>query len=349
MKRALSITLFLFFWSIANAQVRPEAYIGMLPPVPGNVCSEDNSQEKDEFTAKLDEISEMLQNELDRRSENNDADSEANKQKMMDQAVKQTGISPELIQQLMALEQQSEEATGEEKEVYEAKKRAIADQMLQQSKNISMGELDNLKETDSAGQRAWATGYATESQAEVAADPKKYQDQNAKEIQKYNLQKKYKQLKDSIDAQQNKYIKKFAEVDKDENGVKLLAQIDSARSKIYELYTEASKRETSPDQDQLAELKSEMVKAKKSYCALLTPKYIDALANYKSFSLSSLSALNRLEELSNQVYEAQNGVKLNTEPGGFGLAQVSAYLRQLRGAYKYNLYGMEDLMIGYNK
>jgi len=125
MKRALSITLFLLFWSIANAQVRPEAYIGMLPPVPGNVCSEDNSQEKDEFTAKLDEISEMLQNELDRRSENNDAESDANNQKMMSNTVQQTGISPALIQQLMALEQQSQGATGEEKIAYEAKKEPL--------------------------------------------------------------------------------------------------------------------------------------------------------------------------------------------------------------------------------
>jgi hypothetical protein len=250
---------------------------------------------------------------------------------------------------LMALEQASKGATGDEKIAYEAKKRAIADQMLQQSKNMSLGELDNLKNTDEAGQKAWATGYAVESQAEVAADPQKYKDQNAKEMQKYKLQQKYKQLKDSLNAQQNKYLKKFAEVDNDENGRKFLAQIDTARSKINELYTEASKRETSPDQDQLAELKSEMVEAKKSYCALLTPKYINALANYKSFSLSSLDALNRLEQLTNEVYEAQNGVKINTEPGGFGLAQVSAYLDKLSEAYKYNLYGMEDLMIGYNK
>lgn len=349
MKTFFSALIILSLCMSVNAQVRPEAFIGMLPSVPGNVCSEDNSQEKDKFIARLDEISVKLQNELDRRRENNDADSDANKQKMMDQAVKQTGISPELVQQLMALEQQSEGATGDQKIAYEKKKRAIADQMLQQSKNMSLGELDNLKNTDEAGQKAWSTGYAAESQAEVAADPQKYKDQNAKEMQKYNLVKKQKQLKDSIDAQQNKYLKKFAEVDKDENGVKLLAQIEQARTKISDLYAEASKRETSPDQDQLATIKSDMVKAKKSYCALLTPKYIDALAGYKSYSLSSLDALYRLEKLTNEVYEAQNGVKLSTEPGGFGLAQVSSYLDKLQDAYKYNLFGMEDYMIGYNK
>jgi hypothetical protein len=349
MKKALSIALFLFFWTVTNAQVRPEAYIGKLPSVPQNVCSEDNTEAKDEFIAKLNEVSESLQVELDRRSENNDADSDANEQKMLSNAVKKTGVSPELIQQLMALEQANKGATGDQLKAYEAKKKAIADQMIQQKMNISMGEIDNLKKTSAAGQKAWATGYATEMQAEVDADPQKYKDQNAKEMQKFNLQKKQKQLKDSLNAQQNKYMNKFKEVDNDETGQKLLEKINSVRAKISELYTEASKRETSPDQDQLAALKSEMVKAKKSYCALLTPKYLDALASYKSFSLSSLSALDRLEKITNQVYESQNGVKFNTEPGGFGLGQVSSYIQKLRDAYKYNLYGSEDWMIGYNK
>lgn len=349
MKKMLSIAVFLLFWTVITAQVRPEAFIGKLPSIPGDICSEDNKLAKDEFFAKLDEISVSLQNEMERRSENNDAGSDANKQKMMDHAVKQSGVSPELIQQLMALEKQNKGATGDQKKAYEAQKKAITDQMMQQSMNISMGEIDNLKKTNAAGQKAWATAYATEMQAQAMADPKKLQDKNAVEMQKYKLVDKHKKLKDSLDAQQNKYMNKFLEVEKDENGVKLLTQIERIRTKIYELYTEASKREVTPDQAVIAALKSDMVKAKTSYCALLTPKYIDALAGYKSFTQSSLDALYRLEKLNNEVYESQNGVKLNNEPGLFGLIQVSSYLGRLKNVYKYNLYGLEDYMIGYNK
>ena len=349
MKKSLAIILFLFFSTITTAQVWPEAFIGKFPSVPANICSEDNTQAKDEFMAKLNEIGESLQNEIDRRKENNDAKSHDNKLKMMDNAIKQSGISPDLIQKLMNLEKQSKGATGDQKKAFEAQKRAIADEMMQQKMNISMGEVDNLKKTNVAGRKAWATGYTTEMKAEADADPKRLQDQNAKNMQRFKLMNQQKNLRDSLDAQQNKYMNKFLDVDKDENGVRLLEQIDRVRTKIYELYTEAAKREMSPDPKTLAALKKEMVTAKRSYCALLTPKYIDALASYKSFTQSSLDALYRLEKLTNEVAESQTGVKLNTEPGAFGLSQVSGYMQRLRTAYKYNLSGPEDLMIGYNK
>ena len=346
MKKVFSITVFLFFWTVIDAQVRPEAFMGMLPSVPGNICSDDNKQEKDEFIAKIDEISALLQTELDRRSENQDADSDANEQMLISNTVKKSGISPELVQQLMALEQQSEGATGEEKEAYEAQKRAITDQMLQQSKNISLGELDNLKTMDSAGQRAWATGYAVEAQAEVNADPQKYKDQNAKEMQKHNLQKKYKQLTDSLNAQQNKYMQKFAEIDEDEEGKNLLAIIEGIREKIADLYNETAKAGRSPDQQILVALRSEMYLAKVSYCNVQTPKYISVLDEYKSFIQSSMPAYYRLEKLTNEVMKMQTGVNNTPEPGQFGLGNVSSYIKRLLEAYKYNLYGPEDLTIG---
>ena len=191
----------------ANAQVRPEAYLSKFPSVPGDICR-DETQGKAEFLSKVNEISEQLQTELERRHENNEAKVEAGKPKMMDNVMKQTGVSPELLQQLQALEKQSKGASGDQKKAYDAQKKALANQMMQQSMNISMGEVENLKKMDKAGQKAWATAYATEKQAEVMADPKKYQDQNAKEMQKYNLVKSQKQLSDSLNAQQNRYMKK---------------------------------------------------------------------------------------------------------------------------------------------
>lgn len=336
------LTLTVFF---VNAQVRPEAYISMFPSVPGDICSEE-PKGKEEFFSKVNEIDELLQNELSRRHENTDAIVDANKPEMMNNALKQTGVSPELIQQLQALEKQSKGATGDQKKAYDAQKKALADQMMQQSMNISMGEVQNLKKMDKAGQKAWATAYATEKQAEVMADPKKYQDQNAREMQKYNLVKNQKQLSDSLNAQQNRYMKKFAEIDENEDGKKLFTKIEGIRKEIADLYNETAKIGTSPDKNKLIALRSEMVAAKKSYCALLTPKYVDALENYKSFIQSSMAAYYRLEKLSSEVTKSQTGVDISPEPGEFGLGQISGYLNRLKEAYKYNLLGPEDYTIG---
>lgn len=346
MKTLLLIFLFMISLVYVNAQVRPEAYLSKLPAIPGNVCSEDNKEAKDAFITKINEISDQLKNELERRHDINETNVEANGPKMMANSMKQTGVSPELIRQLQALEKQSKGATGDQKKAYEAQKKALADQMMQQSMNMSMGEVENVKKMDKAGQKAWATAYATEKQAEVMADPKKYQDQNAKEMQKYNLIKNQKQLSDSLSAQQNRYLKKFAEIDEDEAGKKLYTKIEGIRNKIADLYNETAKNGTSPNQKQLEALRGEMYKAKVSYCNIQSPKYVQALAEYKSFVQSSMSAYYRLDKLTNEVTKMQTGVDISPELGQYGLINVSSYIERLLDAYKYNLYGPEDLTIG---
>ena len=340
MKTIYLVFLLTIVMIYANAQVRPEAYLSKLPSVPIDICSEE-TKSKDEFLSKVNEISEQLKTELERRHKNNDAKAGAAKPKMMNNAMKQTGVSPELIQQLQALEKQSKGATGDQKKAYDAQKKALADQMMQQSMNISMGEVENLKKMDKAGQKAWATAYATEKQAEVSADPKKYQDQNVKEMQKFNLLKSQKQLSDSLNAQQNRYMKKFSEIDENEDGSKLLAKIEGIRNEIREEYSKTTRTD-----QKLIELRSKLVAAKTSYCNLQSPRYIKVLAEYKSFIQSSMSAYYRLEKLSNEVTKMQTGVDISPEPGEFGLGNVSGYVKQLLDAYKYNLYGPEDWTIG---
>jgi hypothetical protein len=88
------------------------------------------------------------------------------------------------------------------------------------------------------------------------------------------------------------------------------------------------------------------VAAKTSYCNLQSPRYVQALAEYKSFVQSSMSAYDRLEKLTNEVSKMQTGVDLSPEPGQFGLDNVGSYIHLLLDAYKYNLYGPEDWTIG---
>ena len=338
--------LIMLSFCMVNGQVRPEAYLSMLPGAPGNVCSEENTDAKEKFISEIAKVDDLLKNELERRRKNTDAKVDAGKPKMMDNAVKQSGVSPELLQQMQALEKQSKGASGDQKKAYDKQKKALADQMIQQSMNISVGEIENLKNMDKAGKKAWATAYDTEKQAEVAADPKKYQDQNSREMQKFNILKSQKELSDSLNAQLNRYMKKFAEIDENEDGKKFFAKIEGIRKEIADLYNETAKIGTSPDQKKLEALRGEMKKAKVSYCNLQSPRYIKALAEYKSFIQSSMSAYYRLEKLTNEVSKMQTGVDISPEPGEIGLGNVSSYIKQLLDAYKYNLYGPEDWTIG---
>jgi hypothetical protein len=262
--------------------------------------------------------------------------------KMMQNAMARTGVSPELLQQMMALEKQNKGATGDQKKAYEAQKKAMADQMIQQSMNISMGEIDNLKKMDKAGQTAWATAYATEKKAEVMADPKAVQQKMATDMKNYQLLTKQRQLTDSLVAQQNKYMKQFQDLDSDKNAVSLQAQIKELEEKLNEEY----KKENRPNDNAIKALTNQIRDLQISYCNLQSPKYLEILSRYKTFMQASLMPYYRLEKMTYQVTASQTGVEMNAEPGLMGLENVKAYLNRLSDVYRYNHITSKYVYIG---
>jgi hypothetical protein len=347
MKKAISIILILFAWMFVKGQNRPEAYFGMLPDLPGSVCSETDTAGKAQFFRQINNVEELLTQERARRSKEMELKVTAGEPQMESNALKKTGISPELTQQMMALQQEKKNTKNpKQREAIDKKMKALTDQMMQESMNISMGEVQNLKTMDSTGRKAWATAYATEKKAEVMAEPEKYQEQNAKNMQKYQLVKRQKQLNDSLGAQQTRYYIKFRELEEDESGLNLLAAIERKSKELNDLYAEAAKLEKTPDEQKIIALMAEIKSDKESYCALLGPKYVEILSQYKVFTQSSFDAYYRLEDLTNKVNNAQTGVDMSTEPGEFGLGQVGAYLSKLKDAYRYKLVSAADTYVG---
>jgi len=251
---------------------------------------------------------------------------------MQENAMARTGVSPELMQQMMALEEKSKGATGDQAKAYKAQKKALADQMIQQSSNISMGEIENLKKMDKAGKTAWAEAYATEKKAEVMADPKAYQQKAAADMKDYKLAEKQRQLADSLGAQAMKYMKQIEDLDKDQAAQALLTQIDETEAKLNEEY----KKENRQNDDAIKSLSNSIRNLQISYCNMQTPKYLDILSRFKSFTQASLTPYYRLEKLTNQVNATQIGVNLNTEPGMMGLQAISSYLSKLSDVYRYS-------------
>ena len=325
-----------------KAQTMPEAFLGMLPVPPGNVCSEGEEDAKSAFIQEIGEVHEKLQEEISRRKDEIEAKMEANEGKMMQNAMARTGVSPELMQQMKALEKQSKGASGDQKKAYEAQKKAMADQMMQENMNISMGEIDNLKKMDKAGQTAWATAYATEKKAEVMADPQAVQKKTAADMKNYQLVTKQRQLADSLNAQQTKYMKQFEELENDKNALALVTQIDELEEKLNEEY----KKENRPNDDVIKSLTNRIRDLQINYCNLQSPKYLEILSRYKTFMQASLMSYYRLEKLTNQVTASQTGVEMNAKPGLMGLENVKAYLSRLSNVYQYNQIRSKYVYIG---
>lgn len=328
------LVLFLLVLSIhfGNAQTMPEAFISMLPNPPGGLCSEDENDAKSAFIQKIGEIYDQLQEEISRRKDEIENNVDRNKSKMQQNAIARTGVSPELMQQMMALEEKSKGATGDQAKAYKAQKKALADQMMQQSMNISMGEVDNLKKMDKDGKKAWAEAYATEKKAEVMADPQAYKQKAAADMKDFELAQKQKQLADSLGAQLMKYMKQFEDMDNDENALAIQTQINELQDKLNKEY----QKENRPNDNEIKSLNNSIRKLQISYCNMQSPKYLDILSKYKGFTQASLTPYYRLEKLTNEVSAKQTGVNLNTEPGMMGLQAISSYLGKLSDVYRYS-------------
>jgi hypothetical protein len=342
MKTILALLLLTFSVSFTNAQTMPEAFISLLPNPPDGICSEGENDAKSAFIQQIGEVSNQLQEEISRRKDEIDNNVDRNKSKMQQNAMARTGVSPQLMQQMMALEEKSKGATGEQAKAYKAQKKALADQMIQQSMNISMGEIDNLKNMDKAGKTAWAEAYATEKKAEVMADPEAYKQKNAANMKDFKLLQKQKQLADSLGAQVMKYAKQIQELDNDKSAVALQTQINELETKLNEEY----KKENRPNDNAIKAYMNQIRDIQISYCNMQTPKYLDILSRYKSFTQASLTPYYRLEKLTNQVNATQTGVNLNTEPGMMGLQAIKSYLGCLSNVYRYNHISAKYVYIG---
>lgn len=336
MKKFLFIYLLLVTGYIASSQVMPEAIIGLMPTVPTDACKTKVAV-REKFQSSVDSITQMVSDELERRKSENEAKAESKEPEMMANMMNRSGMSQEDIQRMQE-NQKSKKAGGkEQKEMSDKETEAMVDKMLQQNYNISMGEIQNLDKMDEDAKKAWATGYATEKKAEVMADPEKFEKERIKNMNSYELVAEHKRLTDSLNAQQEKFGKMFNKLKEDTSGRVMLRNISKLQSELYGLMG----IDNGPGQKAEA-LATRIKNEKMYYCSRFSPKYIDILQQYLSFTKGSLKPYDRLELLQNQITTSQIGVDLDLETGIFGLTQVQSYLRKLADAYQYNLLTESD-------
>lgn len=333
MKTSISVCLLCCLFCFAKAQIMPESFFGMLPDPPGGICNptEGDDPAKTAFISKIAEIDRRLTDEILKRRENMEEKIDRNEDKMKQNALARTGVSPELMQQMMALEKQSKGATGDQAKAYKEQKKALASQMMEQSMNMSMGEIENLKKMDKEGKKAWGEAYATEKKAEVMADPKAYQDKNEALMKDVKLVQNQQHLADSLGSQSTKYMQQFAELDSSRQAQDLLTQIEQEEVILNEMYKEGSGSNNQAITSQLNKIRNMEI----NYCNMQTPKYLAILSNYKVFLHSSLDDYYRLEKMTYQITARQTGVDIQPEPGLMGLEQIKSYLQKLSSVYKY--------------
>jgi hypothetical protein len=326
MKNLLFLIASMLLTSISFAQVKPEAFIGMLPGIPKNVCSMKQT-DRDMYIAKIDSIKELIENERARRDSDMDANADTYEKQAMEKVSQQYGLSQQDIQKL----KNKKEMTKEEKD-------EIINKALKKSGNISLDEVKKLKKMNKEEKAAWGAAYGADRMAEAQSDPKKYQDQQLENKNMYELTAMQKAIIDSLTAVETKFGKQYTALDSDPEAKVMLDNIKKWESEVFSLMGEVSKA----DMKRMDELGKKIKSEKTKYCNKYTPGYLDFLIKYEDYTKSCLPACYRLERISTHLTKIQTGVEMKQEPGLIGIGKVADYLKFLRGVFKYNLMNETD-------
>jgi hypothetical protein len=329
MKKIILITFFAFFGGMAFAQTSPEAYLKKIPALSKDTCNA-TKEAVGEFKDQVGALNSLLADDISARKEKLDAAMENSEDAFREGAAKQ-------MAQQYGISQEDMEKMKNGKNLSAAEKQAMANKMMMQQTNISMGEAKNLSKMSEAGKKAWAEAYATEAMAAAQANQGKQPAQNpgqtiAELVQAQNA------IVQKISFSEQQIMAKYAQLENDPTGKIMLTKIGSWKSQWGAMggvdYGQG------PKMDSLMLL---IHKEQIRYCRKFTPQLWQILNEHLAFVQSSIPDYRNLEEITGQILKAQTGVASPVRGSDIEcLKAIHNFLDKFAGAYDYKLYYAGD-------
>jgi hypothetical protein len=333
MKNIFFLSILMLSFCITNAQLTPESFKKMLPPLPSNICSL-SIEERKAYMNKLDSIS----NEIAVESESGNVKSKGNekqmqqqmRQQMMNNAAKQYGLSQEDMKKLMASQNMSKE-----------EKDAMAKKIFQQQTNLSVDGLKKAQGYSKEGQKAYVEGVGTEMMADQASDPKKTKEKAVRDKANIDLSNKIQFLSDSLNAVFSGYGKKFQDLN-------AKMKMDGSYQEMLRLEKECNDMYASGSYDgkTLKSVKNKIITIKKEICSKYTPANLQIVREYIASAEFSLPAWERLEKMQAESGKLQYGVDYSKQTRNPWQQSLVGIVNIMKRAFDYNLLGSSDLLIG---
>lgn len=322
MKRINYTIVFVFCAILTMAQVTPEAFLAKYPALPGNGCVKDPDQ-REEYMNNVRSVSKEIDEVMNRLNEEVHANSPDVQKQAMNKYATQYGLSAADVQKLQSGGKMSDK-----------EKRAMANKMMQNSMNVSVDEIANLKNMSKEGKEAWAEAYSTEINADMQADPQKYKKQQiaGKNLMELTMLKKH--LVDSLGAIDSKFGQQFDRIENDQERIKMKEEIRKLEERRNNLMGEYN--------SEVDQLTSEIKTKKQEYCSKYSPENLSIIQNYISHVKSSLPAYYRLQEIETAITKAQTGAEIKMQEGHLALGKVHTLAGALLKAYDYNLFSALD-------
>jgi hypothetical protein len=312
MKHAFLLSIAILLVSFVFGQMTPESYLSSVLDVPAEVCGMNDNQ----YLDKVRELSDRLEEDIDQLKQQSDENAEKYGDEISAGTLRNAGFEGADAQQVKGAE-----------DMTDAEVEALADKMMQQGMNISMSELKDLDKLDTAGQKAWAEGVATEQMANAEAAPQAKNEQQVKTKLIYDLAAKQKFLMDKRLAGELKFSQQFDSLDHDAG--KARKKLDIELEPLYKALETAS-------EDQAIGIHQKIRELQDHYCQAFSPRYLEILASYKEYVVNALPDIKQQESVQNQLVKAQSGVDQPLVlPNQLCFDEVKAYFFRLGNILKY--------------
>ena len=328
MKSYLLLIVVLLSGLTIHAQTVTNEILKKIPALPKDSCNITKAV-MEAFQQKVADVLELTETEIERLNEvvnqKSEGSEEAAKETAMKQMSQQYGLSPEDMAKMQSGKMSA------------AEKQAMANKILQQQTNMSMGEVQNLSKMSDAGKKAYTEAYATEMQATVQANPGKYKaNEGAKNMNE--LMSSQQAVLGKIKAGGQKIGNLYANIENDPNLQKSYQNIEKWNDKLMSM--------TGVDYGQGKQMDSLSMLIQKEQikiCDKYTPQYRAALRQHFAVLKTSFPDYDELGRITAELTKMQTGVVLPVESTEVGkLQSVKGYLNNLKNAYKFKLYFPED-------
>lgn len=229
-----------------------------------------------------------------------------------------------------------------QKKLSEAEKKALMDKMLKDKANISMKQIEQLKEMKKEGNkegiRNWAEAYQTQQMAElVSGDSTKtpelieFEKNLSKNKALNELMQEQKQIIDRIAAVDKKFSNKMIEFHKEDS-----VQTEILNRNVKPLEKELIRGDL--DENARRTIYMQIMTFKLVYCEKISPMYIDIINDLRLSTESLLPTYDRLEKVNAEINAKTLGLKeWPTDPGLMQLEAVRSLAHAIADVYKYTI------------
>ena len=332
MKRIAIVTILIGFSSLVSGQKTATEYFAKLADVPGSSCAMDDSA-GGRFNDNLWAVTNELYDDIHARSEAEKEFAEAHRADAEATAMKNAGFEGMDVDKLKQMDT---------KHMSKEEKQDMADQMMQKYMNMSMDEVKNLKNYDTAGQRRWAQAYATEKMADQTADPGKLQADQLRNKKMFDLLQKQQNLTAIMNARWDKYTQQFDTLRKLADTAR--ADLDRRQKPLYVRLESENLTES-----QREAIEDELYSQNLSFCQEYNPPYCKIISDYKLTLFETLikADYDTLENVQHEILKYQMGAEDPLyKPGLYALSAVKEYASLLSTVFKYSVGTRNKSIVG---